>query len=76
MLTDAEEKILRTVARSQVISKTELKKLLQKKDMDIVVDSITKRLIDRRLISVISPVGETCFVITRKGSKFVEENLK
>lgn len=73
-----EKNILKRIAESNLISKPELRIYIETngssgKDMSSVVDTITRRLIDQRLITAINPIGSTCFVITQRGSQFLRD---
>ncbi len=77
-LSKTEEKILKKIAEQNLITKAELKKFLRgdgiaESNLADVVDTVTKKLADRQLISSMSPLGSTCFVITQRGSRFLEE---
>jgi hypothetical protein len=74
MLTSIEKKILKKVAESQLISRPDLKKFLQNNGGGAdAADTVTKNLVKRNLLSEINPVGSTCYVITRNGTKMLEE---
>mgnify|MGYP001572242061 CR=1 FL=1 len=78
MLNSTEKNILRKIADSQLISKPELRRYLETngssgRDIPTVVDNITRRLMEQRLISTINPVGSTCYIITQKGNQFLRE---
>jgi hypothetical protein len=78
MLNQVEKSILKKIAEEQLISKPELRKFLEtngnaEKDLSVVVDTITRRLMEQRLISAISPVGSTCYIITQRGSQFLKD---
>ena len=76
-LTDIEEKMLRKIAKSELITKHELKNFLRENgnsdSAHVVVDSATKSLLEKALISTITPLGSTCFIITQKGNKLLNE---
>lgn len=75
MLNKTEQMILKIIAKNKLITKTELKAYLHN-DGGInseALESITRNLIQKNLVTAISPVGSTCFVITQKGTKFLEE---
>jgi hypothetical protein len=78
MLNQTEKNVLKKIAESHLITKPELRKYLETngaavKDASSVVDGITRRLMEQRLISTISPVGSTCFIITQRGNQFLKE---
>ncbi len=80
-LSKLEEKILKKVADSQLITKAELKVFLKNngssdkdgRDLTQVVDSATKGLIEKKLLNAISPVGSTCYIITQKGTRLLQD---
>jgi len=78
-LSKLEMKILKKISESQLITKTELRNFMKNngaegsKDIGHVVDSATKGLIDKKLLTAISPVGSTCYIITQKGSRLLQE---
>jgi|YelNatPaOPRAMG01_1025707.scaffolds.fasta_scaffold391331_2 predicted transcriptional regulator len=70
VLSKNEEKVLRKIAEMVVITKNELKVFLNDSDS---VDVIVNGLIEKKLIAQINPIGSTSFVITQKGSKFLQD---
>jgi hypothetical protein len=80
-LSKIEFKILRKVADSQLISKTELSKHLQNdgfsgkesRDISQMVDSATKNMVDKKLLTTINPVGSTCYIITQRGARLLQD---
>jgi hypothetical protein len=74
MLTSIEKKILKKVAEHQLITRPELKRYLQANGGgENAVDSVTKNLIQKNLLTEINPIGSTCYVITQKGSQMLDE---
>ena len=81
-LSRIEEKILKKVAESQLITKMELKAFLKnngmsdkdERNLTQVVDSTTKSLIDKQFLTAISPVGSTCYIITQKGARLLQDS--
>lgn len=77
MLTPAEAKVLKKISEMNLVTKHELKKFLNDngsgKGINAILDSATKGLMDKNLVSTISPVGSTCFVITKKGSRMLQD---
>ena len=78
MLTPAEEKILKKIAEQSLITKIELKDFLRNnggsgKDSTSLLDTVSRSLMEKNLISMINPVGSTCFVITQRGSKMLKD---
>lgn len=80
-MTKLEEKILKKVAEAQLITKMELRTFLKNngasekegRDLTRVVDSATKGLIDKKYLTAISPVGSTCYIITQRGAKLLQD---
>ena len=76
MLTSAEEKILKKIAKQSLITKIELKKFLSNNgsgNVSSLVDNAARSLTEKNLISTINPVGSTCFVITQRGAKMLKD---
>ena len=78
MLTKTEEMILKKIAHHQLITKAELVDFLNsngKSDSKSVVESVTRSLIGKKMISSISPAGSTCFVITSGGTRALSDKI-
>ena len=77
MLTPAEAKILKKISEMNLITKYELKRFLNDngsgRDINAILESATKGLTEKNLVSTINPVGSTCFVITKKGSRMLQD---
>ena len=74
MLSSIEKKILKKVAESQLITRPELKKFLQANGGgENAIDTVTRNLVDKNLLAAINPIGSTCYVITQKGSRMLDE---
>jgi len=74
MLSPSEKKILKKIAEIQLITRPDLKKFLQNSGGSAdSIDIITKSLVKKSLVSEINPVGSTCYVITQRGNKMLEE---
>lgn len=78
MLTPAEEQILKKIAEQNLITKIELKKFLSNnggsgRDVNGLVDTVSRSLMEKNLISSINPVGSTCFIITQRGARLLKE---
>jgi hypothetical protein len=74
MLTPVEKKILKKVYESQLITRPDLKKFIQASGSGAdAVDLVTKNLVKKNLLTEINPIGSTCYIITQKGSKMLEE---
>jgi hypothetical protein len=66
---------MQRISESGLVTKTELKTHLGKNGMNsdgTAVDLVIKNLCDRNFLSVINPIGSTCFVLTKKGGKLLE----
>ena len=75
-LTDVEEKLLKKIVKAELITKNELREYLKNNGnsgSSVLVDSATKSLLDKSLISTIAPLGSTCFIITQQGNKFLND---
>ena len=74
MLTTIEKKILKKVAENQLVSRPELKKFLQSNGGgENAIDAVTKNLVGKNLLVEINPIGSTCYVITQKGTRMLDE---
>jgi len=76
MLNKTEMAILKKVSDAKLITKMELLTYLKKNNGDInssVLDTITRNLMDKNLITAVNPVGSTCFVITQRGTRFLDD---
>ena len=81
MLSNFEKRILQKIADSQLITKAELGTYLktdgfkgrETSDINKLIESASRALSEKELISAISPVGSTCFIITQKGIRFLNE---
>ncbi|MCX6815337.1 MAG: hypothetical protein NT120_00615 [Candidatus Aenigmarchaeota archaeon] len=70
MFNKLEKEILKKIAESQLVSKPELKKHLDSNGLAnsfSAIDTITRRLVEKKFITTITPVGSTCYIITQKG---------
>jgi len=77
METDGIEKeILDFIGKQLLAKKEELVRLIDGKVEDPVVkvEIITRELMNKGFISSVSPIGETCYAITKKGIQFL--NMK
>lgn len=66
MLTDAEQKLLQAIRRRHIIRKNELA------IMEGDASAAARSLVDKGLLQVVSPLGESCYAITQKGLRFAE----
>ena len=74
MLSSIEKKILKKVGENQLITRPELKKFLQANGGgENAVDTVTNNLIQKNLLTAINPIGSTCYVITQKGTRMLDE---
>ncbi len=77
MLSPAEEKILKRIAERNIITKIELKEFLRANggsgNITSLVDMACSSLMGKNLIFTINPVGSTCYVITQRGAKIINE---
>ena len=74
MLSSIEKKILKKVGENQLITRPELKKFLQTNGGgENAVDTVTRNLIQKNLLAEINPIGSTCYVITQKGNRMLDE---
>lgn len=79
MINSFEQRILKKVAESQLITKAELGQFLKNNglaakdisDINRMLDSASNNLMEKNLMSAISPVGSTCYIITQKGVRFL-----
>ena len=77
-LNQSERNVLKKIAESHLLTKIELKKYLESngssgKDLTPVADAITRRLMEQKLVTAISPVGSTCYIITQRGTQMLRE---
>ena len=75
-MNGTESKILQKIAELNLATKTELKNSLSdngNSDISSVIDTATGNLIEKGMITTIAPIGSTCYIITKKGSKFLQE---
>ena len=75
MLSKTEKNILKKIAERHITTKAELKDSMRNElgsNPLAVIDMVTRNLLDKKFISVVSPVGSTCYVITQKGTRFLE----
>lgn len=75
MLNQLEMKILKMVAENQLVTKPELVKMLNGSSNSSVssIESAASNLVKKRLLTVISPIGSTCYVITQSGVKLLQD---
>jgi len=73
MITKLEEKVLRKIGETKVTTKLELKKIFSNPGNTSIINSATKSLIEKNLITEINPIGSTCFIITRKGNELLKD---
>lgn len=75
MLPPSEEKILKRVAKTGLATKTELKNLFENnpENSGNIIDVAAGNLLERGFITRMNPIGSTCFILTQKGKKYLEE---
>ncbi len=74
MLSPSEKRILKKVAENHIITRSELKTFLQSNGGSAsAIDSVTRNLLKNNLLSEVNPIGSTCYVITQKGNRFLDE---
>lgn len=76
MLNKTELTILKKISENKLITKMELMAHLKKNGNNInseTLTTITRNLMEKNLVSEINPVGSTCFVITQRGTRFLED---
>jgi Mn-dependent DtxR family transcriptional regulator len=65
MLTPEERKLLELINEKKLVRRSELQKLIEKADGTSV--SMVNNLLEKGLISNVSPLGETSFIVTNVG---------
>jgi predicted transcriptional regulator len=71
-----ELKIMKKIAEHELITKIELKKFLMTSGgtaSDASIDSVTRNLIQKNLITTVNMVGSTCYIITKRGAQVLKE---
>ncbi len=75
-LSKKEMSILGIVNQRNLVTKMELVKELRNngsEDAKSVVEATTNALVKKGHLSCLNPIGSTCFVITKSGSKILEK---
>ena len=77
-LTKTEKQLLKKIAEMNLVTKAELNVFLKDgnnsgKDPTATLNSATRNLMDKELITSINPVGSTCFIITKNGTKLLQD---
>ena len=72
VLTELEERVLKTIGKSNLLTKNELRNSINPHS-NTAIDSATKSLLEKGIITSINPIGSTCFVLTKKGGKYLQE---
>ena len=79
MLMPIEEKILKKIAQHQLIKKIDLVSYLSNNgaggDTESIVESVTRALVNKKFISLVSPAGSVCYVITSKGTQALGDKI-
>ncbi|MBI4014358.1 MAG: hypothetical protein HY365_00195 [Candidatus Aenigmarchaeota archaeon] len=77
-LTPAEEKLLKKIGEAQLITKNELREFMRTRTSSgnaaSILDVAARSLVEKDLVSVINPVGSTCYLITKGGSKLLRDS--
>lgn len=68
MLTELEQRVLEAICSRHIMRRSELDFLLEEGD----VVAAAKGLVEKGLLQVVTPIGESCFAITQKGQRFAE----
>ena len=71
MIAKEETIILQIINEKKLIRKSELEKLI--KDVEGVSPAMVNGLIEKGLVSDLSPLGETSFILTQEGIKALRE---
>ena len=77
-LNQIEKKVLKKIAENQLMTKIEIRNFLKgggysDRDVSNLVETVTRSLIDKKLLSAISPVGSTCYLITQSGARLLDD---
>jgi hypothetical protein len=77
-LNQIEKKVLKKIAENHLMTKIELKNFLKgstssDKETTSLVETVTRSLIDKKLLAAINPVGSTCYLITQNGTRFLDD---
>ena len=68
VLSEKEKTALRAVGKNSLLTISDMKKVIGDG-----TEYIINRLIDKKLISEVRPIGTICYVITAKGSKALRD---
>ena len=76
MLNSLEMKILKTIAENQLVTKPELVRLINGNASGNVsaVETAAKGLVQKKLLTTITPLGSTCFIITQEGIRLLRDS--
>jgi len=66
MLTSEERKLLEIINEKKLVRRSELQKLLEKADG--ISFCLVNNLIEKGLVSSLSPLGESSFIMTERGT--------
>lgn len=77
MLNQLEKRILKIVAESQLLTKPELVRVLNGNadGSTSTVETAARNLVNKKLLTSISPIGSTCYVITQKGIRLLQDDF-
>ncbi|HLD83482.1 MAG TPA: hypothetical protein VI979_01350 [archaeon] len=79
-LTPAEERLLKKIGEAQLITRAELREFVAtnhgvgSRDASGLLDIAAKSLMEKDLVSIINPIGSTCYIITKVGSKLLRDS--
>ena len=75
-MNKSEISILKALAERKLMTKADILKFLElngvKKDAETLVNTVTQSLVKKGYATFINPLGSTCYMITRDGSKFLD----
>lgn len=65
------KELLKEIARRKVVKREELVRFLENKveNPSSVIGGVVKALIADGVITIVSPIGESCYAITQKGMR-------
>jgi len=72
MIANGELSILKLVSEKNLIKKSEILKLVEQEKGS--VERSLEILKDKGFVDIVAPLGETSFVVTQKGARFISES--
>ncbi len=72
MLSAQEQLLLEIFKKKQLVKKSELMKILNRRDLRLPF-SVAQSLLDKGLIASINPLGEKSYAITKTGTRVLKE---